>query len=63
MESRRSFQAWQRRHGLPLAGLLILAVAANLPALSGLFNVDPALTLSGLGVDVQPGWLTALRGW
>jgi hypothetical protein len=63
MELREPFQAWRRKHGWPVAGLIILAVAANLPALSGLFDTDPTLTFSGLGTGVRAFWLDDPRGW
>jgi hypothetical protein len=58
------------RHAVPLLCLLGLAVAANVVALSGLFNTDPALFMSGLAqgfkvglVSEPPGWLDPSNGF
>ncbi|MDE2239213.1 MAG: hypothetical protein KGJ73_04700, partial [Rhodospirillales bacterium] len=48
---------------MPVAAFLLLALAANLPSLSGLVHVDPALYFSGLAQNVQPGWLAEPPGW
>ncbi|MBO0692767.1 MAG: hypothetical protein J2P58_07715, partial [Acidimicrobiaceae bacterium] len=41
----------------PAAWLGVVIVAAQIPYLAGLFDPDPLLRLSGLGVDVTPGAL------
>jgi hypothetical protein len=51
------------RHAAPLAWLIILVLAANFPALSGMFRDNPALYISGLGADVRAGLWPGRANW
>ena len=50
-------------HRTPLIGLLVLPLLANAVALSGFFNTDPAIVLSGLGTGFRSGLLNGPEGW
>ena len=50
-------------HALPILLLILLPVTANVLALTGVFNPDPALLLSGLGNGLGGNLLKGAAGW